>query len=125
MPAPRFVGSEVKRLEDPRLLRGQAQYVDDLTLPGLAHASVLRSPHAHARILRLDTGTAAKQSGVYAILTARDLEGAVRPKPLILAPPNTHNPPRLALARDRVRFVGDPVAFVIAADRATARDATA
>ena len=124
MPAPRFVGSEVKRLEDPRLLRGQAQYVDDLTLPGLAHASVLRSPHAHARILRLDTGTAAKQSGVYAILTARDLEGAVRPKPLILAPPNTHNPPRLALARDRVRFVGDPVAFVIAADRATARDAT-
>jgi carbon-monoxide dehydrogenase large subunit len=49
MPAPRFVGSEVKRLEDPRLLRGEAQYVDDLVLPGLAHAHVVRSPHAVLR----------------------------------------------------------------------------
>jgi carbon-monoxide dehydrogenase large subunit len=122
-PAPRFVGSEVKRLEDPRLIRGQAQYVDDLTLSGLAHGHVLRSPYAHARIVRLDTADAEKLPGVYAVLTARDLEGAIRPKPLILAPPNTNNPPRLVLAGDRVRFAGDPVAFVMAADRATARDA--
>jgi aerobic carbon-monoxide dehydrogenase large subunit len=122
-PAPRFVGSEVKRLEDPRLLRGQAQYVDDLQLAGLAHGYVLRSPHAHARILRLDTAEAETLAGIYAVVTARDLQGAMKPKPLILAPPNTTNPPRLVLAGDRVRFVGDPVAFVVAADRATARDA--
>ncbi|MGH7326174.1 MAG: xanthine dehydrogenase family protein molybdopterin-binding subunit, partial [Candidatus Rokuibacteriota bacterium] len=109
-PAPRFVGSEVKRLEDPRLIRGQAQYVDDLQLAGLAHGFVLRSPHAHARIVRIDTSEAAKRPGVYIVLTARDLQGATKPKPLILAPPNTVNPPRLALAEDRVRFVGDPVA---------------
>ncbi|MBI4636359.1 MAG: molybdopterin-dependent oxidoreductase [Candidatus Rokubacteria bacterium] len=122
-PAPRFVGSEVKRLEDPRLLRGQAQYVDDLTLSGLVHGLVLRSPHAHARIVRLDAGRAAEQPGVCAVFTARDLEGHMQPKPLILAPPNTKNPPRLALAQDRVRCVGDPVAFVVALDRAIARDA--
>jgi len=69
-PAPRFVGSEVKRLEDPRLIRGQAQYVDDLTLPGLAHAWVVRSPHAHARIVRLDAAGAEKLAGVYLVLTA-------------------------------------------------------
>ncbi|OLC12766.1 MAG: hypothetical protein AUH29_15235 [Candidatus Rokubacteria bacterium 13_1_40CM_69_27] len=62
-PAPRFVGSEVKRLEDPRLLRGQAQYVDDLTLSGLAHGHVLGSPYAHARIVRLDTAEAEKLPG--------------------------------------------------------------
>jgi len=64
MPAPRFVGSEVKRLEDPRLLRGQAQFLDDLTLHGLAHAYVVRSPHAHARIARLDVTRAARHAGV-------------------------------------------------------------
>jgi hypothetical protein len=100
-----------------------AQYVDDLTLPGLVAAHVLRSPHAHARVVAIDTAAAEKLPGVWAVLTARDLEGAVNPKPLILAPPNTKNPWRLALAADRVRFVGDPVAFVVAADRATARDA--
>ncbi len=122
-PAPRFVGSEVKRLEDPRLLRGQAQYVDDLTLTGLAHGWVVRSPHAHARIAALDTSAATKLPGVFAVLTARDLAGAVRPKPLILAPPGTRVPARLPLAEGRVRFAGEPVAFVVAADRATARDA--
>jgi carbon-monoxide dehydrogenase large subunit len=121
-PAPRFIGSEVKRLEDPRLIRGQAQYVDDLTLPGLAHAWVVRSPHAHARLVRLDAAEAEKRPGVLMVLTARDLRDVIAAKPLILAPPNTTNPPRLPLADDRVRFVGDPVAFVVAADRATARD---
>ena len=123
MPAPRFVGSEVKRLEDPRLLRGEAQYVDDLTLPGLVHAVVVRSPYAHARVTRIGTGRARAVPGVLAVLTAADLAGRVRPKPLILAPPGTKHPPRLPLAEDRVRFVGHPVAFVVAADRAVARDA--
>ena len=122
-PAPRFLGSEVKRIEDPRLLRGQARYLDDLTLAGVAHASVLRSPHAHARIRRLDVSRAQKHPGVYAVFTAPDLEGEMKPKPLILAPPNTKIPRRFCLARERVRFVGEPVAFVVAVDRATARDA--
>jgi carbon-monoxide dehydrogenase large subunit len=123
MPAPRFVGSEVKRLEDPRLLRGQAQFLDDLTLHGLAHAYVVRSPHAHARIARLDVTRAARHAGVLAVFTARDLQGEMKPKPLILAPPGTKIPVRLSLAADRVRFVGDAVAFVVAMDPATARDA--
>jgi carbon-monoxide dehydrogenase large subunit len=122
-PAPRFVGSEVKRLEDPRLIRGQAHYTDDLVLNGLAHAHVVRSPHAHARLTRLDVTRAAARPGVLAVFTARDLQGEMKPKPLILAPPQTKNPPRLLLATDVVRFVGEPVAFVVAMDRASARDA--
>jgi carbon-monoxide dehydrogenase large subunit len=123
MPAPRFVGSEVKRLEDPRLLRGAAQYVDDLTFHGLVHAHVVRSPHAHARLAGIDAGRARRVAGVLAVFTAEDLAGAVQPKPLILAPPNVKNPPRQPLAADRVRFVGAPVALVVAVDPATARDA--
>jgi carbon-monoxide dehydrogenase large subunit len=73
MPAPRFVGSEVKRLEDPRLLRGEAQYVDDLTPPGLVHAFVVRSPYAHAHVRGLATARARALPGVPAILTAADL----------------------------------------------------
>jgi carbon-monoxide dehydrogenase large subunit len=122
-PAPRFVGSEVKRLEDPRLIRGQAQYTDDLMLHGLAHAHVIRASHAHARLTRLDVARAAAHPGVLAVFTARDLQGEMKPKPLILAPPNTKNPPRLTLATDVVRFAGEPVAFVVALDRASARDA--
>ncbi len=123
MPAPRFVGSEVKRLEDPRLLRGEAQYVDDLVLPGLAHAHIVRSLHAHARLAGIDTSGAAAHPGVLLVLTGHDLAGVAAPKPLILAPPGTVNPSRLALATDRVRCVGDPVALVVASARAVARDA--
>ena len=79
MPAPRFVGSAVKRLEDPRLIRGQAQYVDDLTVPGTLHTFVLRSPHSHARLTHLDVSEALKQPGVLAILTGKDVAGKVRP----------------------------------------------
>jgi len=121
-PAPKFVGSEVKRLEDPRLIQGQAQYVDDVTLPGLLHAVVLRSPHAHARIAALDVA-AARLPGVVALLTWRDLKGKVGQKPLNFAPPGIKNPERLPLAEDEVRFVGHPVAVVVATERALARDA--
>jgi carbon-monoxide dehydrogenase large subunit len=123
LPAPRFVGSEVKRLEDPRLIQGQARYVDDLHLHGLAHAWVLRSPHARARIVRVDVSDAAKVAGVYAVLTATDLAGRVGQKPLMVSPPGARNPRRLPLAAERVSHVGEPVAFVVAADTATARDA--
>jgi carbon-monoxide dehydrogenase large subunit len=113
----------VRRLEDPRLLRGEARFVEDVELAGLAHAWVVRSPHAHARVVRLETGRAARAAGVHLVLTARDLGGLRNPKPLILAPPGTVHPPRLPLAGERVRCVGEPVAFVVAASRAQARDA--
>src|SRR5438034_5134049 len=74
MPAPRFVGSEVKRLEDPRLIRGQAQYLDDLVLAGMVYGWVVRSPHAHARVVRIDVSRATKQPGVHAVFTARRSE---------------------------------------------------
>jgi carbon-monoxide dehydrogenase large subunit len=122
-PAPRFVGSAVKRLEDPRLIQGQAQYVDDLAFPGTLHAFLLRSPHAHARLIRLDASDALKQPGVLAVLTAKDVAGKVRQKPLMIAPPGLKNPPRLPLAQEEVRFVGEPVALVLAGEKYQARDA--
>ncbi|MBI4588254.1 MAG: molybdopterin-dependent oxidoreductase [Candidatus Rokubacteria bacterium] len=122
-PAPRFVGSAVKRLEDPRLIRGQAQYVDDLAFPGMLHAVVLRSPYAHARLTSLDVSEALAHPGVLAVLTAEDIAGKVRQKPLMLSPPGLKNPPRLPLARDEVRFVGDPVALILASEKYLARDA--
>ncbi len=122
-PAPRFVGSAVKRLEDPRLIRGQAQYVDDLAFPGTLHALVLRSPHAHARLSRLDVSNALKQPGVLAVLTWKDIAGKIRQKPLMIAPPGLRYPYHPPLAQDEVRFVGEPVALVLAAEKYQARDA--
>ncbi len=123
MAAPRFVGSEVKRLEDPRLIRGQAHYVDDLTLPGLLNAFLVRSPWAHARIASVDVSAAAKAHGVIAVLTGKDLEGKVNPKPLAISPPRIKVPPHPPLALGKVTFVGHPVALVLASERALARDA--
>lgn len=122
-PAPRFVGSAVKRLEDPRLIRGQAQYVDDLAFPGTLHTFLLRSPYAHARLASLDVSEALKQLGVLAVLTAKDVAGKVRQKPLMISPPGLRYPPHLPLARDEVRFVGEAVALVLALEKYQARDA--
>ena len=106
------------RTEDPALLRGEARFVDDLDL-GQLWAAFVRSPLAHARIESVD-GTAARAApGVVAVLTAADLAiGAVRPHPML--PPVFDRPP---LAVDVVRFVGDPVAVVVAETRARALDA--
>src|SRR3989304_444588 len=123
MPAPRFVGSAVKRLEDPRLIRGQAQYVDDLAFPGTLHAVVLRSPHSHARLTHVDVSDALKQPGVLAVLTGKDVAGKVRPKPLMISPPGLRYPLHPPLAQDEVRFVGDPVALVLAVEKYQCRDA--
>ena len=122
-PAPRFVGSAVKRLEDPRLIRGQAQYVDDLGFPGTVHAFLLRSPYAHARLTQLDVSDALKQPGVLAVLTWKDIAGKVRQKPLMIAPPGLRYPLHPPLAQDEVRFVGEPVSLVVAAEKYQARDA--
>jgi carbon-monoxide dehydrogenase large subunit len=122
VPAPRFVGAHVRRLEDPRLLRGQARYADDLQLPGLLHLAFVRSPHAHARLASVDTGPARAAPGVAAVLLAADLD-ALSPKPMTVAPPGFRVPPHAPLAMDAVRYAGQPVAAAVADDRYRARDA--
>ena len=70
----KFFGAAVKRREDPRFLRGEGRFIDDVTLPGLLQAAFLRSPHAHARIVRIDAAAAAASPGVVRVLTFKDLE---------------------------------------------------
>ena len=123
------ISQPVRRREDPRLLRGEGRFVDDLTFPGMAHAFVLRSPHAHARIRGIDASAAKAAPGVLAVFTGADLEAdGIAPIPCLTVPkvkPGTafipkHQP---LLAADRARFVGDAVAFVVAETPEQARDA--
>nr|MDQ2716541.1 xanthine dehydrogenase family protein molybdopterin-binding subunit [Chloroflexota bacterium] len=120
-----LLGSPIKRREDPRLITGQATYVDDIKLHGMLHMAVLRSPFGHARITRLATAEARKMAGVVAVYTAEDMKGAVGnvaiavPLGKIAEGMGVHGP----LAEGKVRFYGDPVAVVIADDPYTARDA--
>ncbi len=118
-----FVGAPIKRLEDPRLLVGDGRYADDLTRPGMAHAVILRSPHAHARLRRVDARRALALPGVVACLTGADLAGV--PPIRIRQGGKPQHVPYLQppLAGDTVRYAGEPVAVVVAADRASAVDA--
>lgn len=118
-------GKAVKRREDPRLITGHGQYTDDVRLPGLLYAAILRSPHAHARIRKIDTSQALRHPGVVAVFTGQDIQGKMGTIPTAWLPPDSGivTPPHHALAVDRVRYVGDGVAMVIAEDRYTARDA--
>src|ERR1700757_2178724 len=120
-------GRSVRRVEDFRFLTGGGRYVDDFSGPGQVYAHVLRSPHAHAAIERIDTGAARGGSGVLGVFTEGDLRAdGIGPLPCI-AQVSTVDPmivpPRYALARGRVRHVGDPVALVVAETRDLARDA--
>jgi carbon-monoxide dehydrogenase large subunit len=123
------VGQSVSRVEDPRLVQGLGRYSDDVNLPRQAYAVVLRSPHAHARIARIDAAAALTAPGVLAVLTGADLatDGVgnlptdTSRKRRDGAPAFT--PPRPALARDRARHVGDPVALVVATSPEAAADA--
>ncbi len=125
MAVTRLFGASIKRREDPRLIRGTAAYTDDLALPGMAYAEIVRSPHAHARIARIDTGAARRHPGVVAVFTGRDLAGRLNPIPTAWLIPNSDlkTPPHPALAVDTVRYAGDGVAVVVAEDRYAARDA--
>jgi carbon-monoxide dehydrogenase large subunit len=120
----RIFGSGIRRREDPRLITGTALYTDDLTLPGMAHAAMLRSPHAHARITRIDVGRAKNAPGVLAAWTGADI-GALKPVPCAWLLPNaglkiaTYQ----AIATDTVRYVGDIVAVVVAETAYQAHDA--
>lgn len=125
------IGQAVTRIEDDRLLTGRGSYVDDLRLDGELHAVFVRSPHAHARIASIDASEAKAAEDVVAVLTGADLVGGgVAPFPANPAlrgakgqPPTT--PPYYPLATDAVRFVGQPVAAVVAESRAAAERAAA
>ncbi|MEZ5361503.1 MAG: molybdopterin cofactor-binding domain-containing protein [Bryobacterales bacterium] len=121
----RMFGSAIRRREDPRLITGAAQYTDDIVLPGMLYAAMLRSPYAHARINSIDKSEAEQASGVVAVYTAADIEGELNPMPCAWLLPNAGltvaDYP--CLAKDIVRYVGDIVAVVVAETRYQAYDA--
>ncbi|MFE5571701.1 xanthine dehydrogenase family protein molybdopterin-binding subunit [Amycolatopsis japonica] len=120
-----LIGASVTRQEDVRLLTGRAQYIDDVRLPGMLEAAVLRSPLPHARILRVDTTAAEAHPGVYAVITGEDVRAITKaPQPVIWSNlPDMRAPETHALAIGKVRYHGQGVAAVAAKDRATAEDA--
>ena len=117
-----LIGASVKRVEDPRFLTGQGHYVDDIKLPGMAYAAFLRSVYAHAHIT-VDASEARALPGVYAVFTAADLVGVINPITGDTSMPGTKALPHTALASDKVRFVGDLIAMVVAESRYVAEDA--
>ncbi len=120
---PQYVGARVLRVEDPRLLRGRGRYLDDVDLPGLLHAAFVRSPFAHAAIRGVDADAARKQPGVVAVLTGADLAATTEAVTASVARPEVKDARRDALAVEKARFVGDPVAVVVATSRYLAEDA--
>ncbi|MBB2505220.1 xanthine dehydrogenase family protein molybdopterin-binding subunit [Amycolatopsis echigonensis] len=124
---PGLIGARVRRKEDPRLLTGRAQYVDDVVLPGLLEAAVLRSPHPHARIRSVDTSRARALPGVFDVLVGPEVRDAcAAPQPVVwLMIPDQRMTGQYALAVDKVRYVGQPVAVVAAKNRYVAEDALA
>jgi carbon-monoxide dehydrogenase large subunit len=119
-----MIGASIKRVEDPRLISGEAKYLDDIQLPGMLHAAILRSPYAHANIRSINTERARRVSGVHVVLTGEDFKdmpampcawqaGGVK---------NNVNTPRV-LALGKVTFTGEAVAVVVADNRYIAEDA--
>ncbi len=128
----RYFGASVPRREDPRLLRGEGRYVDDIKLPGMLHAAFVRSPHAHARILGVRADAARRCPGVAHVFAFADLARWMKPLPLFGAIPpglaarvevTMKQAPQLPLCRDVARYVGEIVAMVLAETRALAEDA--
>src|SRR2546422_2064879 len=115
-------GRRLRRKEDPRLITGTATYVDDIKMPGMHHACIVRSPHAAARIRSINTQPALGRPGVVAVFTGADVE-TVGPVPCGASLPGLRVPHHAILAKDRVYFVGHPVAVVVATDRYIAADA--
>src|SRR5260370_19453897 len=116
-------GKRLRRLEDGRLLRGEAQFADDLRPEGCLHVAFLRSPFASGRLAALATSTSAAAAGVRAVFTAADLEGSCGPLVVHLTTPGAVSPERPILAHDRVRFAGEMIAAGVAESRYLAADA--
>ncbi|MAF50208.1 MAG: carbon monoxide dehydrogenase [Rhodospirillaceae bacterium] len=115
-----WVGRAVPRKEDQALLTGQARFIDDLEpITGLKHAAILRSPYAHAKIIKIDVGRAEALAGVTGVVTGAEVADSTKPIPSVVRVPMTCYP----IAVEKVRYVGEPVAVVVAEDRYTAEDA--
>ena len=115
----------IKRREDPALITGKGRYTDDFTLPHMAHAVIVRSPYAHAHVRGIDTSEAARFEGVLAVYTAAEIEASDAPGtvPTAWLLPDIKTPEHPLLAKERVRYVGDGVAVVVAESRLAARQA--
>jgi carbon-monoxide dehydrogenase large subunit len=122
MATARLLGASIKRREDPRFITGKGNYTDDLKLAGRTHAAFVRSPHANAKIRKIDTSKASKAPGVVAIFTGKDMTG-VNSLPCGWLLPELKIPAHMPLASDAARYVGDPVAIVIAESQSAASDA--
>jgi len=118
-----YIGSPVERVEDRRFVRGQGTYIADLHKPGQWHAAFLRSPIAHGVIRRIDTAQALQTKGVHAVLTGRDLAGPIPTIPFRRPNPTIAPFAQPVIAVDRVRYVGEPVAMVLAETPEIAEDA--
>jgi carbon-monoxide dehydrogenase large subunit len=121
--AGRYAGTRVNRVEDARLLTGGGTFVDDVCLPGMVHACFVRSPYPRATIRRIDTSAAGALLGVVAVFTGAELNGDVKEQWHTSVGRDTPETPRPPLAEGEVRFVGDPVALVVAESRYVAEDA--
>ena len=123
----KLIGASIKRVEDFRLITGRGLYVDDVKLPNMLYGAVLRSTFAHALIRSIDKSQALSLRGVRAVYTAEDLGNINGPLPQSVSPlpqyPIPHQKTHYTLAPGKVRYVGEPIAFVVAEDRYTARDA--
>ena len=123
------IGQPVLRFEDPRLLRGQGKFINDVNLHGQAYAVFVRSPHAHAKITKIDVEAAKAAPGVVAVLTGHDVKADGLGMPKANMPRKRpdgkpmYAPQRPPLVTDRVRYVGDPVVMVVAETLAEAKDA--
>ena len=122
--AQNYIGSPIKRKEDLRFLTGTAQYIDDVKLPEMLHAAILRSPHPHARITGIDAAEARDLPGVHGVYSFADIAPLAKPIPVrVFNLPGLEDFLQLPLARDKVRYVGEPVAVVVAESRYLAEDA--
>jgi carbon-monoxide dehydrogenase large subunit len=119
----RYIGARVRRREDRRLVTGRATFVDNLDIPGVLHAAVVRSPHAHARIVKIDVDAARVAEGVAAVVTGHDIADVQKPWPVKVPHPRLRSFPRYALPVEKVRYVGEAVAVVVATSRYLAEDA--
>src|SRR6202162_2393009 len=132
MATARLLGASIKRREDPRFMTGKGHYVDDLKLPGMTYAAFVRSPHAHAKIGKIDTAKALKYPGVVAVFTGKDMTGVNslpcgwdlrKDKNVPGVVQDLAMVPHMPLSSDVARHVGDPIAVVIADTQNAALDA--
>src|SRR5215475_8156800 len=120
---PKYVGQRVKRTEDPRLIKGLAHYVDDIKLPDTLFVAFVRSVYPHARIKSIDASAALAAPGVVAVYTGKEVADKIGPVPCASALPDLKVPDHRVLAKDKVYFVGHPIAAVVATSRYAAHDA--